>query len=58
MPHPRFEVVEVEQGLRIDVEIDAPVTFAVSAGCHLNARQKILELGRPFYDRVLGERHR
>jgi hypothetical protein len=57
MPHPRFEVIEEEQGLGVDVDIDVTVAFAILSGCHLNACQKMLELRRPFHNGVLGERH-
>jgi hypothetical protein len=57
VPHPRLEVIEEEQGLRIDVDIDMPVTFSVPAGRYLNARQKMMKFLRPFNDGVLCERH-
>jgi hypothetical protein len=56
LPHPRFEVVEKEQGLSIHDYVDAAIAFAIFAGGDLNAFEQVREFCRPFNDGVLTER--
>src|SRR5215218_4044550 len=58
VPHPRFEVVDQKQGLPIDIDVDAAIAIAIGAGSDLHALHQVMELCRPFNDRVLGQWHR
>src|SRR4051812_31621904 len=46
VPHPRFELVEQQQGLTVYIDIDAAVAFALLAGSYLRALQQGMQFCR------------
>jgi hypothetical protein len=58
VPHPGFEVVDQEQGLPIYVDVEAAIALAIGSDSDLHTLQQVMELCRPFHNRVLGQWHR
>ena len=58
VPHPCFEVVDQEQGLSINIDVDAAIASAIGAGSDLHPLQQVMEFCRPFNDGVLAQWHK